>query len=278
MRYAATYATAPSSGCNRHVTTGVQRVASRICTTVDTPTPSALAISCQRLNRDGVSMLKPISVAALSLLLLGWSKQAGSSLLWEWNYTGPAVSASGTFTTDDKPDADGFYHIIGITGTADGGRITGLQAAGTAIPGNSGFPSTISLPRLSRSSPCMGLDFWFPTAITTIHFSARTTSITFRYRRMSMVGGQSRQSTSWPHPCRLGEPVRPRQPLDEGLRLPDRRGTHNMNEKPRQEVPPEVLANPRAVGNALGLPGLPSRQHTGCAQFQCCLAFASTAT
>jgi hypothetical protein len=85
-------------------------------------------------------MLKPISVAALSLLLLGWSKQAGSSLLWGWNYTGPAVSASGTFTTDDKPDADGFYHIIGITGTADGGRITGLQAAGTAIPGNSGFP------------------------------------------------------------------------------------------------------------------------------------------
>jgi hypothetical protein len=36
-------------------------------------------------------MLKPILVAALSLLLLGWSKQAGSSLLWGWNYTGPAV-------------------------------------------------------------------------------------------------------------------------------------------------------------------------------------------
>lgn len=84
--------------------------------------------------------MKPILVAALSLLLLGGSKQAGASLLWEWNYTGPGVSASGIFTTDDKPDTDGFYHIIDITGTADGGRITGLQAAGTAIPGNSGFP------------------------------------------------------------------------------------------------------------------------------------------
>ena len=49
------------------------------------------------------------------------------------------VSASGTFTTDAKPDVDGFYQITSITGRANGGTITGLQAAGTAIPGNSGF-------------------------------------------------------------------------------------------------------------------------------------------
>ena len=42
-------------------------------------------------------------------------------------------------TTDAAPDAHGFYQITGITGTANGGAITGLQTAGTAIPGNGGY-------------------------------------------------------------------------------------------------------------------------------------------
>jgi hypothetical protein len=125
---------------NLHVTTGVERIASRICTTIDTADAKRLGdvlpAAQSRRSQHVEANLGCCSVAAAA-----WLEQTGgSSLLWEWNYTGPAVSASGTFTTDDKPDADGFYHIIGITGTADGGRITGLQAAGTAIPGNSGFP------------------------------------------------------------------------------------------------------------------------------------------
>jgi hypothetical protein len=84
--------------------------------------------------------VKPVLLAALSVLLLGGSRQTRASLLWDWSCSGPGVNASGSFTTDDMPGADGFYRIIGITGTANGGMITGLQATGMAIPGNSGFP------------------------------------------------------------------------------------------------------------------------------------------
>jgi hypothetical protein len=84
--------------------------------------------------------VKPVLLAALSVLLFGGSKHVLASLLWDWSCTGPEVNASGILTTDDRPDAHGFYRIIGITGTANGEMITGLQATGTAIPGNSGFP------------------------------------------------------------------------------------------------------------------------------------------
>jgi hypothetical protein len=83
--------------------------------------------------------MKPAFLAALSLLLPGASNRASTSILWNWSFTGTSVSASGTFTTDAVPDTHGFYQITGITGTANGGMITGLQAAGTATPGNSGF-------------------------------------------------------------------------------------------------------------------------------------------
>ena len=83
--------------------------------------------------------MRPVLSAVVSVLLLGGSKQVEASLLWNWSYTGPGVNASGTFETDDKPDAHGFYQIIGITGTANRGMITELQTTGTAIPGNSGF-------------------------------------------------------------------------------------------------------------------------------------------
>ena len=46
----------------------------------------------------------------------------------------------GPFTTEPTPDAHGYQRITGIAGSADGRTITGLQANGTAIPGNAGFP------------------------------------------------------------------------------------------------------------------------------------------
>jgi hypothetical protein len=84
--------------------------------------------------------MKPVLLAALSVLLLGGSKYALASLLWDWSYSGPGVNASGNLTTDDRPDAHDFRRIIAITGTVNGEIITGLQAIGTAIPGNSRFP------------------------------------------------------------------------------------------------------------------------------------------
>jgi hypothetical protein len=79
-------------------------------------------------------------LAAFSLLLLGARQPAHADLLWHWSSSGTTVSATGTFTTGDTPDAQGFYLINGIAGTANGATITGLQPAGTAIPGNAGYP------------------------------------------------------------------------------------------------------------------------------------------
>jgi hypothetical protein len=59
---------------------------------------------------------------------------------WRWGYQGEGVTASGSFTTADNPNADGFYEITGIKGEANGVAITGLQPAGTSIPGNDGYP------------------------------------------------------------------------------------------------------------------------------------------
>lgn len=75
-------------------------------------------------------------------LLIGWAfvAQNAEALEWRWSYRGDGVAASGAFTTKDQPDAGGFYEITGITGEANGVAITGLQPAGTAIPGNDGYP------------------------------------------------------------------------------------------------------------------------------------------
>ncbi len=59
---------------------------------------------------------------------------------WRWTCEGPGFEANGAFTTDDKPDADDFYTITGVSGEANGEAITGLQSARTAIPGNEGWP------------------------------------------------------------------------------------------------------------------------------------------
>jgi hypothetical protein len=62
------------------------------------------------------------------------------ALEWRWSYQGAGVVASGSFTTTDTPNADGFYEITKIKGEANGIAITGLQPAGTSIPGNDGYP------------------------------------------------------------------------------------------------------------------------------------------
>jgi hypothetical protein len=59
---------------------------------------------------------------------------------WRWSYHGDGVTASGFFNTKDAPNADGFYEITGIKGEMNGVAITGLQPAGTSIPGNDGYP------------------------------------------------------------------------------------------------------------------------------------------
>ena len=65
---------------------------------------------------------------------------AKAAMQWRWTCEGPGLEAKGTFATEDKPDADGFYTITGVEGQANGVAITGLQRAGTAIPGNEGWP------------------------------------------------------------------------------------------------------------------------------------------
>ena len=83
--------------------------------------------------------MKPVPFVGLSIMLLTGSNPAWS-LLWQWSIAGAGVNASGTFTTDDTPDAQGFYRIATISGTANGGTITALHPTGTAIPGNAGYP------------------------------------------------------------------------------------------------------------------------------------------
>lgn len=83
-----------------------------------------------------------------SLLKLGLALVIAAALValpaealeWRWSYQGEGVRASGAFTTTDTPNADGFYAITEIKGEANGVAITGLQPAGTSIPGNDGYP------------------------------------------------------------------------------------------------------------------------------------------
>lgn len=75
----------------------------------------------------------------LGVMIAGTTEPADASLLWDWSYSGPGISAQGTFITGDTPDGLGFYLITGITGVRNGETITGLQAVGTPIPGNEPF-------------------------------------------------------------------------------------------------------------------------------------------
>jgi hypothetical protein len=80
-------------------------------------------------------------VFALGFVLsLAATLPAQAATLWDWSYSAAGVAASGTFTTTDTADGEGFYLITAINGTRNGETITGLQLTGTAIPGNEGYP------------------------------------------------------------------------------------------------------------------------------------------
>lgn len=81
--------------------------------------------------------MKIASALVIALALLATHAEAAN---WRWSYRGEEGAASGTFVTKDKPNADGFYEITQITGEANGVAIASLQAPGTAIPGNEGYP------------------------------------------------------------------------------------------------------------------------------------------
>ncbi len=83
-------------------------------------------------------MLK-ILICAMSALI-SCSMPVFAQQMWCWSLTGAGVSATGTFVTSNGVDADGFSPITAITGTANSAAITALQATGTSIPGNAGYP------------------------------------------------------------------------------------------------------------------------------------------
>jgi hypothetical protein len=85
-----------------------------------------------------LALLSATILATASALVFG-TMQTASALSWNWNYSGTGIAANGTFTTNDTPNDLGFYLITGITGTRNGETITGLQPAGTPIPGNEPF-------------------------------------------------------------------------------------------------------------------------------------------
>jgi hypothetical protein len=75
------------------------------------------------------------AVTACAAIILT-SAPALSSTLWNWEYAGSGSIANGTLTTVDNPDGSGGYLVTAIAGTRNGETITGLQPAGTSIPGN----------------------------------------------------------------------------------------------------------------------------------------------
>lgn len=88
------------------------------------------------------------------------SAPASASLLWHWQYTGVAIEARGQFTTTDSANSNGYYEIIGITGTRNGEAITSLIATGESIPGNEPYASDNWLrPGLDRQLTEHGFGF-----------------------------------------------------------------------------------------------------------------------
>lgn len=86
-----------------------------------------------------ITLLLSATVLTTTSGLVFGTRQAASALTWNWSYFGTGIAANGTFITDDTPDNLGFYLITEITGTRNGEIITGLQSAGTPIPGNEPF-------------------------------------------------------------------------------------------------------------------------------------------
>jgi hypothetical protein len=83
-------------------------------------------------------MRQPKRILATGLLIgiAAFAVPVHASTLLSWHYSGAGITASGTFTTLDRPDAQGGYLINAITGVRNGQAITALQSTGTWIPGN----------------------------------------------------------------------------------------------------------------------------------------------
>ncbi len=87
--------------------------------------------------------------AAIALVGACATPQAWADIVWNWSYSGTGIQASGTLTTEDAADADGFHLITAISGARNGDQITGLYPTGSAIPGNEPF----ALDNLIRFGP-----------------------------------------------------------------------------------------------------------------------------
>jgi hypothetical protein len=91
-----------------------------------------------------LSRILPLVVGGAVAGIVVGSASPAQALDWNWSYTGTAINASGTFTTNDTPDGSGFYTIAAITGTRNSIAITGLSAPG-GLGGNDNL--------ISQSSP-----------------------------------------------------------------------------------------------------------------------------
>ncbi|MGC3986321.1 MAG: PEP-CTERM sorting domain-containing protein [Pseudorhodoferax sp.] len=76
------------------------------------------------------------ALAALAVAGAFAAPPTWADIVWNWRYSGAGIQASGTVTTEDAADADGFHLITAISGTRNGDPITGLYPTGSAIPGN----------------------------------------------------------------------------------------------------------------------------------------------
>ncbi len=139
--------------------------------------------SCQESSAGRISSMARRSSGLgiglrLVLLLIGAALVAGraEALEWRWSYEGVGVSASGSFTTKDTPDADGFYEITALAGQANGVAIAGLQPPGTAIPATRAIRSTTLSAPPSRNCRSTASDMDSRAAPTTILSMARISS------------------------------------------------------------------------------------------------------
>ncbi len=82
--------------------------------------------------------LIPFSAALAALFVAGALsvQNAKAEKIWNWRYTGSNIASSGTFTTSEDMDSQGFYQISSIAGHRNGELITRLRRTGSSIPGN----------------------------------------------------------------------------------------------------------------------------------------------
>ncbi|MBD2455728.1 PEP-CTERM sorting domain-containing protein [Nostoc sp. FACHB-87] len=86
-----------------------------------------------------LALLSTTALTVSGLVFGTMQAVSAATLNWEWSYFGSGITARGKFITNDTPDNFGFYEILEISGTRNNETITGLQPAGTPIPGNEPF-------------------------------------------------------------------------------------------------------------------------------------------